>query len=160
MEYPQKLFSINNLDLEISMIKEILQILDLCKNLNRCNLQNLVVSLFIYIQLYYYPRTGNRIDIKSSWTIVWSIDRFYPNRELGWYTTTLAELLFFFSIFGSKMKVKILLLFAIFTLTSFIKAQDTTSTFLMDRLYIEKQINCILSLRQCDSTGKRIIGKI
>ncbi|XP_071861223.1 uncharacterized protein [Bombus fervidus] len=56
------------------------------------------------------------------------------------------------------MKVKILLLFAIFTLTSFIKAQDTTSTFLMDRLYIEKQINCILSLRQCDSTGKRIIA--
>lgn len=29
------------------------------------------------------------------------------------------------------MKVKILLLFAIFTLTSFIKAQDTTSTFPM-----------------------------
>jgi hypothetical protein len=59
MEYPQKLFSVNSLDLEILTIKEILEILDLCKNLNRCNLQNLVVSLFIYIQLYYYPRTGN-----------------------------------------------------------------------------------------------------
>ncbi|XP_043583160.1 uncharacterized protein LOC122567991 [Bombus pyrosoma] len=58
------------------------------------------------------------------------------------------------------MKVKILHLFAIFTLTSFIKAQDTTSTFLMDRLYVQKQINCVLSLRQCDSTGRRIIGKI
>ncbi|XP_068974789.1 uncharacterized protein [Bombus flavifrons] len=55
------------------------------------------------------------------------------------------------------MKVKIFLLFAIFTLTSFIKAQDTTSTFLEDRLYVQKQINCVLSSRQCDSIGRRII---
>ncbi|XP_060822285.1 ejaculatory bulb-specific protein 3-like [Bombus pascuorum] len=54
------------------------------------------------------------------------------------------------------MKVKILLLFAIFTLTSFIKAQDTTST--MDKLYVQKQINCVLSLRQCDSIGRKIIA--
>lgn len=68
MEYSQKLFSVDSLDLEILTIKEILQILDLCRSSNRCNLQNLVVSLFIYIQLYYYTRTGNRIHINWSWT--------------------------------------------------------------------------------------------
>jgi hypothetical protein len=67
-EISTKLFSVNSLDLEILTIKEILQILDLCRNLNRRNLQNLIVSLFIYIQLYYYLRTGSRILIKPTWT--------------------------------------------------------------------------------------------
>ena len=64
-----------------------------------------------------------------------------------------------FSIF--KLKMKVLLLFIIFILTSFTEAhKDTPSNLLMDRSYILKQVNCVLNIKECDAIGKKIIGKI
>ncbi|CAL7945808.1 unnamed protein product [Xylocopa violacea] len=53
------------------------------------------------------------------------------------------------------MKTQILFLFAIFALMTFAEAQNI-SKLLMDKRYVQRQINCILGRGHCDIIGRKI----